>query len=456
MKRLLTILLSLGMVLSITPSVFAASDEATSAANALYELGLFRGTGTDASGNPIFELDRAPTRHEAITMLVRLLGKESEAKAGSWAIPFTDVADWAKPYVGYAYANGLTSGTSATTYGGNDIITASQYITFVLRALGYSSGTDFQWDKAWELSDRIGLTDGRYNAGTFNFTRGDVAIVSHRALSADHKREDQTLPNPSGDITVDKLQGVWQSIRQEDNYNHSESEYVFSGNQFTYAYSNTKDNNTYILWYRMGTYQIQGDKLILLLSYQKDYNALDNCVSSITNSRTDELAITDFLENSIKISMTSYNRVSDSTIKDQVTNALAEKESNPSTSKPSTDSSTNDYTYLAASDFRSIRRQYSNAAPRCAYVVAFTDKNGDKCVLVDLYWKIINNYHDVILHNLTTGRVINDPATYYGNMANRQYGASKLHYMDLQLEVLEHLAGETKSGTYISPEALSQ
>ena len=42
---------------------------------------------------------------------------------------FTDVADWAKPYVGYAYTNDLTAGTSATTYSGNNTVTASEYLT---------------------------------------------------------------------------------------------------------------------------------------------------------------------------------------------------------------------------------------------------------------------------------------------------------------------------------------
>jgi len=94
---------------------------------------------------------------------------------------------WAKPYVGFAYANGLTSGTSTTTYSGNATVTASQYITFVLRALGYDSKTDFQWDKAWEFSDEIGLTDGRYNAETTEFLRGDAAIISYNSLSCQRK-----------------------------------------------------------------------------------------------------------------------------------------------------------------------------------------------------------------------------------------------------------------------------
>ena len=180
-KRLSSVLLATVLLLVALPAVaFAAGDSANAAADRLYELGLFYGTGTDENGKPIFELDRAPTRHEAVTMLVRLLGKDEEAKNGKWNTPFKDVVEWAKPYVGYAYENGLTSGTSDTTYSGDNVITASQYLTFVLRALGYSSSTDFQWDKAWELSDKLGITNGQYNANT-NFLRGDVAIISNNS-----------------------------------------------------------------------------------------------------------------------------------------------------------------------------------------------------------------------------------------------------------------------------------
>jgi len=180
MKRLISLLLVGVLSLSLAVPAFAAGDEATKAADTLYSLGLFSGTGTNPDGTPIYDLDRAPTRQEAITMLVGLLGKKEEALAGTWDIPFTDVADWAKPFVGYAYANGLTSGTSATTFGGDDKITAAQYLTFVLKVLGYQAGKDFQWDKAWELSEHIGLTKfGEYGADSA-FVRGDVVILSLR------------------------------------------------------------------------------------------------------------------------------------------------------------------------------------------------------------------------------------------------------------------------------------
>lgn len=162
------------------------------AADYLYSLGLFRGTGSNPDGSPVYELERTPTRFESVTMLVRLLGAEDKALAGSWRTPFRDLYPWAEPYVGYAYANGLTNGTSADTYDGSDPINASQYLTFVLRALGYESGVDFQWQTSWQLTDALDITDGQYKTYG-SFSRGDAALVSARALSVNVKGEDYTL-----------------------------------------------------------------------------------------------------------------------------------------------------------------------------------------------------------------------------------------------------------------------
>lgn len=317
MKRMISCVIAMIMMFSMIPSAFAAESEATEAADALYALGLFRGTGTDESGAPIYDLDREPTRSEAVVMLVRLLGKEEEAQSGTWTIPFTDVADWAKPYVGYAYENGLTSGTSATAYSGDDTVTASQYLTFVLRALGYSSGTDFQWDKAWELSDQIGLTNGQYNANTSHFTRGDVAIISYSSLFVDEKPTD--------------------------------------------------------------------------------------------------------------------------------------------------------YSYLAASDFRSVRRDYSSAVAICGYAYEYIDLNGDQCVLTVVQYKIIKQYSVITLHNLTQGTTIADPAQYYNNLIDRAYGQNKLNYYNLYEDFLGHYqtalnamvsvlqgGGNTASGSFVNAEYLNQ
>lgn len=190
MKKSIIFTIVVCIMTMICMNCSAASQESLNAANELNALGLFGGVGTNDDGTINYDLDRAPTRNEAVTMLVRLLGKETEAKNGNWDIPFNDVADWAKPYVGYAYNNGLASGTSSTTFEGNKTVSATQYLTFVLRALNYSSETDFEWDKAWILSDKIGLTDGRYTeANNSDFLRGDVAIISNNALKTSVNKE---------------------------------------------------------------------------------------------------------------------------------------------------------------------------------------------------------------------------------------------------------------------------
>lgn len=234
MKRFLSFILALTLAASLVPSAFAASDEAVQAANALHTLGLFNGTGTDANGNPIYDLDRAPTREEAITMLVRLLGREEEAKSDDWRMPFTDVSNWAKPYVGYAYTYNLTSGTSETTFGGKQKVSATQYLTFVLRALHYEDGTDFQWNREWKLSDEIGLTSAQYTSDS-SITRGDVATISLKALSVLNKYDTTLLDEllDYGPLTSEKIKTSGIDVSPNFNYEDTKRiDYIKDGEKY--------------------------------------------------------------------------------------------------------------------------------------------------------------------------------------------------------------------------------
>ncbi|MBR4546344.1 MAG: S-layer homology domain-containing protein [Oscillibacter sp.] len=178
------------LVTNETPAAINAQDiaqEKEGAAQALYALGLFRGTSTTPDGKPVFDLDSVPTRNQAVIMLVRLLGKEQEALSGKWEIPFKDVPSGSTtaPYIGYAYANGLTKGTSETTYSGTNPVTRNQYLLFLMRAMGYANHASYSngmsTADAEFVADKLGLLDGT-DAG--RFTRGDVALISNRALDA--------------------------------------------------------------------------------------------------------------------------------------------------------------------------------------------------------------------------------------------------------------------------------
>lgn len=203
-KRILCLVLAVLLALGTMPMAFASDMASEEAAARLYDLGLFKGVGNDPDGQPIFELDREPNRYEAVTMLVRLLGMEQAALAGTWETPFTDVVAWAAPYVGYAYANGLTNGISATKFGGSEPVQARHYLTFILRALGYSSASDFAWDAPWILTDDIGLTNGEYSIENNYIDRGDVAVVSLDALSVCKKDSEVTIADELG-LIIDYL-----------------------------------------------------------------------------------------------------------------------------------------------------------------------------------------------------------------------------------------------------------
>lgn len=187
MKGIITLILLLAISLTMLVPTYAASmTEAGTQASALKQLGLFKGV-SDID----FALDRPPSRTEALVMLIRVLGKESEAINGTWSHPFTDVASWADKYVGYAYEKGLTRGISATEFGAGSA-SSDMYLSFVLRALGYDdSKGDFTWDKPDTLAAAVGiLPEG---ADTVNFLRADVVLVSWEALKADMKGGSQTL-----------------------------------------------------------------------------------------------------------------------------------------------------------------------------------------------------------------------------------------------------------------------
>ncbi len=185
MKRIISFVMVFSCILGLfCTSAFAAPpcNDTVSLADALYEFGLFKGTGTDSNGKPTYGLTAAPTRQQAVVMLIRLLGKEDEALDCAYSHPFTDVDSWADRYIAYAYKNSLTNGTSATTFSGNQNINAQQYITLLLRSLGYNdSKGDFSYSNALAFSDSIGLTESKYSQNT-NFLREDLVWLSCGAL----------------------------------------------------------------------------------------------------------------------------------------------------------------------------------------------------------------------------------------------------------------------------------
>ena len=192
MKKTISLLLCLVMLLGCGATALAAEDSGLQAAETLHSLGLFKGTGEDENGAPVYALEKTATRAEALVMLIRLLGEEDAALSSPASHPFTDVPEWADRYVAYAYEKGLTRGVSETNFGTTKNATAQMYLTFVLRALGYSDSgdePDFTYREAVSYAVKMGLPSGEGD----QFLRSDMAVISLSALEQPRRGEDETL-----------------------------------------------------------------------------------------------------------------------------------------------------------------------------------------------------------------------------------------------------------------------
>ena len=190
MKKTISRLLALclAVLLLMTCAAATYNVKQIDQADALNHLGLFFGTGKG------YQLEAKLNRSQSITLIVRMLGETAEAEKGGYTHPFTDVPAWADKTVAYAYQKGYIKGYSATRFGGTDAVTDYQFLTMVLRALGYSdSGAtpDFNYRKSAVLGQKLGLVSTTED--DTDFVRGDAVEIFWNAMSVKLKNSDLTL-----------------------------------------------------------------------------------------------------------------------------------------------------------------------------------------------------------------------------------------------------------------------
>ena len=139
----------------------------------------------DQNGN--FNPAANVTRNEMAVVMSNLMDYTVSTYKGT--SPFTDVPDWAEPYVAACYTNGIIAGYSDTTFGGNDPVTTGQAALMLLKALGYfQEPGDFgeDWLVATTKQGALAeLFDGVDTGATDPLTRNDVAQLVLNALQAD-------------------------------------------------------------------------------------------------------------------------------------------------------------------------------------------------------------------------------------------------------------------------------
>ena len=134
-----------------------------------------------------FNPDQNVTREEMAVIMCRLLDYTVSTYKGT--TNFTDVDEWALPYVEACYTNGIIAGYSDTQFGGGDPVTTGQASLMILKALGYfQEPGDFGSDWLVETirqGAQINLFDKVNNGANDALTRNDVAQIVLNALQAE-------------------------------------------------------------------------------------------------------------------------------------------------------------------------------------------------------------------------------------------------------------------------------
>lgn len=197
MKRRLSLLLAVVMILGSFTMAFAAEESAEAKAGAfLKEVGVLEGINGD------LKLEDNLRRQDMVVLIARLHGAEEEAeKFPTEDLKFTDFKDpYYRPIIAWAVANELIEGHTPERFGFNENVTAQQYATVLLRALGYNDKVANKegYAKALEEAKALGILENVEVENDTVVTRGQMAVMTFNALGVKVKDSDKTLAEKLG------------------------------------------------------------------------------------------------------------------------------------------------------------------------------------------------------------------------------------------------------------------
>ena len=198
MKKVLSIVLSIAMVVCLAPTMaFAATTSAAQAdaaysdtegkacegaVNVLSALGVVDGF-TDGTYKP----EQTVTRAQMAKLIVAALGVSEYATAKNSSYTDMGSAQWAIPVVEYATNLGIINGVGNGKFAPNKTVTYEQVATMICRALGYTTASkemNGTYPAVFVQKARaLGILDDvqGYSIGT-GANRGDCAIMLYNAL----------------------------------------------------------------------------------------------------------------------------------------------------------------------------------------------------------------------------------------------------------------------------------
>lgn len=131
------------------------------------------------------------TRAQVCAMMIRTKGLDSSAESYANKNLFSDVKSgaWYTGYVNLAYKEGIISGYGNGKFGPDDEITYGQFVTMLIRLLGY---TESDVGKMWPadyvvFADKLDISDDVNLAANDKVSRADAAILLYNTLMSNAK-----------------------------------------------------------------------------------------------------------------------------------------------------------------------------------------------------------------------------------------------------------------------------
>ena len=205
-----------------------AGSDYSEAITMLSDLGIIQGKD-DGKYHP----EDTITRAEACAMIARLMTGDPNVSQYVGAQSFTDVAkgSWKDSAIGYCYINGIVIGVGNNKFEPDRAITDAEFITMVVRAMGYETA-DMKQNYPFSYmsnAQAVGLLDGTNMVASTDALRGEDAQVIYNALFADYARGAK-LVNTTHGTSVESYPtlaesvwgleraavGVWQKSTKDD------------------------------------------------------------------------------------------------------------------------------------------------------------------------------------------------------------------------------------------------
>lgn len=275
MKRQLSLVLALVMILGSFTSVFAAEMPTTEVDKAK-----FLGTKGVLKGNQYGELKLEDNlkRRDAVVLLSRLYGVEAEAKAtNSDDLKFEDITDdFYKGFIAWSVKEDIVEGFSATEFAFNKDVKAQDYATMLLRVLKHDVNGD-TYTKALVDAEAKGILEGLKDVENMTTTtRGMAATMTFNALGVEVKGTGKTLAETLGIEMPEPPAAKDLTAKVNDTENLKEVVLELSNAKLANEDALQNANNYKVLGNEVVKAELKGNDVIVLLKDElidgKSYN----------------------------------------------------------------------------------------------------------------------------------------------------------------------------------------